>query len=101
MAYNTFPWPEPTETQVQTVKTAAQDVLDTRIGFEGATLADLCDPVTVPGDLLRAHKLLDRAVDIAYGRTAFRADADRVAFLFARYETLTSLLPRTAEKKKR
>ncbi len=55
------------------------------------------------GTLLVEHKSagadLDRAVDAAYGRKKFAADAERVAFLFDLYRQYTSLLP--AEKAKR
>jgi len=68
-------------------------VLDTRAQFPGATLADLYDPLSMPPALLKAHHKLDAAVDKAYGKTGFKSDAERVAFLFARYQALTSLLP--------
>ena len=45
----------------------------------------------MPADLLQAHRLLDKAVDAAYGIKAsdkIQTDAQRVAFLFARYEKL-------------
>jgi hypothetical protein len=61
------------------------------------SLADLYDPLSMPPALLRAHQKLDAAVDRAYGKTGFKSDAERVAFLFQRYQALTSLLP--AEKK--
>ncbi|MBK6631789.1 MAG: hypothetical protein IPG33_12660 [Betaproteobacteria bacterium] len=55
------------------------------------------------GTLLVEHKSggadLDRAVDAAYGKKGFAADAERVAFLFDLYRQTTSLLP--AEKTKR
>ena len=81
------------------IEAAAQAVLDARAGFPNATLADLYDPRTMPPELVKAHRLLDRAVDAAYGKTAFVSEAERVAFLFERYRQLTSLLP--AEKSKR
>lgn len=58
-----------------------------------ATLADLYDPLTMPAALLKAHQTLDRTVDAAYGRKSFASEAERVAFLFARYQSLTSVLP--------
>jgi hypothetical protein len=51
--------------------------------------------------LIKAHKDLDKAVDEAYGYKGGDDDASRVAFLFKRYEELTSLLPATVVKKKR
>jgi hypothetical protein len=87
------------------IEAAAQAVLDARAQFPDATLADLYDPLTMPPALVKAHAALDKAVDAAYlaaekaaGRKPPRldTDAERVAFLFQRYQALTSLLP--AEK---
>lgn len=94
MVYNTFPWPEPSDKQRAAIETAAQAVLDARAQFPNATLADLYDPLTMPPDLLRAHQALDRAVDAAYGVKGCKNEAERVAFLFQRYQALTSLLPK-------
>ncbi|MES2237625.1 MAG: DNA methyltransferase [Pseudomonadota bacterium] len=91
--YNNFPWPEPTDKQRATIEAAAQAVLDARAAHPNATLADLYDPLTMPPDLLHAHQTLDRAVDAAYAYKEAPTDAARVAFLFARYQVLTSLLP--------
>jgi hypothetical protein len=93
IVYNNFPWPTPSDAQQKAIETAAQGVLDARAQFPGSTLADLYDPLTMPPALLKAHQKLDSAVDAAYGRKNFRSDAERVAFLFERYQQLTSLLP--------
>ena len=53
----------------------------------------------MPPALLKAHRHLDRAVDAAYGKTAFASEAERVAFLFERYRQLTSLLPEEGPRK--
>ncbi len=105
------------------IETAAQAVLDARAQFmspsptgrgargEGeresvansASLADLYDPLTMPPALVKAHQQLDRAVDASYRKTAFVNDAQRVEFLFERYQQLTSLLPvekKTTRRKK-
>lgn len=97
IVYNNFPWPaEEAEKQKQAIEAAAQGVLDGRAKFTKSSLADLYDPLTMPAELLKAHQMLDRAVDAAYGRKAFTSDAERVAFLFDLYQKLTSMLP--AEK---
>ena len=112
IVYNNFPWPlcsscnargtdAPDDKTRQTIETAAQAVLDTRAAFPGATLADLYDPLSMPPALLKAHQKLDAAVDKAYGKTGFKSDAERVAFLFARYQALTSLLPAATVKRSR
>ena len=94
IVYNNFPWPRDlSEKQVAAVEQAAQAVLDARALFPDATLADLYDPLAMPPELRRAHAALDRAVDAAYGKKGFAADAERVAFLFDLYRQTTSLLP--------
>ena len=89
------------------IEAAAQAVLDARAQFPDATLADLYDPLTMPPALVKAHAALDKAVDAAYlaaekaaGRKPPRltTDAERVAFLFERYQQLTSLLPEPSAK---
>ncbi len=91
--YNNFPWPEPTDKQRATIETAAQGILVARAVHPDATLADLYDPLTMPPNLTKAHQVLDKAVDAAYGYKAATTDAARVAFLFGLYQQLTSLLP--------
>ena len=104
IVYNNFPWPlwsscnargsdAPADKTRQAIEAAAQAVLDARAAFPDATLADLYDPLTMPPALLKAHQKLDAAVDKAYGKTGFKSDAERVAFLFQRYQALTTLLP--------
>ncbi|WP_374249460.1 DNA methyltransferase [Thermomonas sp.] len=109
IVYNNFPWPEPLDDKARAgIEAAAQAILDARAQFPGSTLADLYDPLTMPPALVKAHAALDKAVDAAY-LTAEKAagrkppklttDAERVAFLFERYQALTRLLP--ADKPKR
>jgi hypothetical protein len=82
------------------IETAAQAVLDARAVHPNASLADLYDPLTMPANLLKAHQALDKAVDAAYGYKGAATDAARVAFLFERYQQLTSLLPLAVKPKK-
>ena len=118
IVYNNFPWPELAPELLSpggegsnkhrlAIETAAQAVLDARARFPGSTLADLYDPLTMPPALVQAHHALDRAVDAAYiaaekaaGRKPPKlgSDAERVAFLFERYQALTSLLPAAKAK---
>jgi hypothetical protein len=121
IVYNNFPWPEFSESSKKNqplaqvlpaqsaIETAAQAVLDVRAKFQSgeqpATLADLYDPLSMPPELLKAHQKLDAAVDKAYeasgGKKTYKNDAERVAFLFERYQQLTSLLPADKPKPKR
>jgi len=93
IVYNNFPWPEVTDKQNATVEAAAQAVLDARVLHLKSSLADLYDPRTMPPELVKAHKVLDRAVEACYRKAAFTTDAQRVEFLFERYQQLTSFLP--------
>ncbi|MDH4247800.1 MAG: N-6 DNA methylase, partial [Deltaproteobacteria bacterium] len=90
IVYNNFPWPEPTEKKREAIAALAQGVLDVRAKFPEATLADLYDPDTMPRALLKAHQALDKAVDVAYGARKFGSEAERVAFLLARYQALVA-----------
>jgi hypothetical protein len=99
IVYNNFPWPDANSAQRDSITLAAQDVLDARAVHIGSTLADLYDPVTMPPDLLAAHQELDRAVDAAYGRKSFKTEAERVAFLFERYQALAAPLDVPAQKR--
>ena len=93
IVYNNFPWPQnPTEKQQQVIETAAQAVLDARAQFPDSSLADLYDPLAMPESLTKAHQKLDAAVDAAYAKRKFTSDRDRVAFLFALYQQLSSPL---------
>ena len=92
--YNNFPWPEPTAAQRKAIEMRAQEVLDARAAHPNAVLADLYDPNTMPANLARTHAALDRTVDAAYGapRGGWVREADRVAFLFTRYQALAAPL---------
>ncbi|MBF0411306.1 MAG: class I SAM-dependent DNA methyltransferase [Desulfamplus sp.] len=94
IVYNNFPWPQnPTDKQKKAIEDAAQGVLDARSQFPDSSLADLYDPLTMPPTLLKAHHKLDKAVDTAYGKTNFKTEAERVAFLFELYQTYLNELP--------
>ena len=83
IVYNNFPWPAaPTPKQVNGVEAAVQGVLDMRAAFTGSTLADLYDPLTMPPTLVKAHNILDRAVDACYRSQPFVSEVRRMEFLF-------------------
>lgn len=92
IVYNNFPWPEPADKQRKKIEKTAQTVLDARAAYPKATLADLYDPATTPPGLIKAHDALNTAVDEAYGKTNFKNEAERMAFLFDLYQQITSPL---------
>ncbi len=89
IVYNNFPWPEATQEQQEKIASLAQGVLDARELYPDSSLADLYDPLTMPPELVAAHRKLDAAVEKTYGRQ-FTDDAERVAFLFERYSELVN-----------
>ncbi|MBV5311064.1 DNA methyltransferase, partial [Chromatium okenii] len=91
IVYNNFPWPESiTDKQRNKIELMAQAILDARAQSPNSSLAALYDPLTMPAELVKAHRQLDAAVDTAYSKQKFIGDTDRVAFLFERYQQLTA-----------
>jgi hypothetical protein len=69
--------------------------------FPGSTLADLYDPNTMPEELTKAHRILDRAVDAAYRRQPFDTERHRIEYLFGLYQQLTAPLIDAVTKQSR
>jgi hypothetical protein len=102
IVYNNFVWAKDVNDKAKdAVEVFAKNILNLRSSFSDTTLATLYNKSSSPPSLIKAHIELDKAVDEAYGYNGSDDDASRVAFLFNRYEELTSLLPSTAAKKKR
>lgn len=66
IVYNNFPWPSPTNDQKEKIRKTAQAILNARALYTDSNLADLYDPLTMPTELLKAHKANNRAVMHAY-----------------------------------
>jgi hypothetical protein len=102
LVYNNFPWPQNVpDKQRQDIEAKAQAVLDARANYEGSTLADLYNPLTMPPDLLKAHHALDKAVDKAYRTKPFANERERIEYLFEQYQKLTAPLDAQPKKKTR
>ena len=87
--YNNFPWPEVSEEQRERIAQTAQAILDARALYPDSSLADLYDPITMPPELLKAHRDNDRAVMAAYGFPSTMQESEIVAKLFTLYTQLT------------
>lgn len=88
LVYNNYPFPKDvSEKHKKEVEQKAQAVLDARDAFEGSSLADLYDPLSMPPKLKKAHQALDRAVDRCYSSKTLKNDKERIEFLFALYES--------------
>ncbi|WP_193087960.1 DNA methyltransferase [Advenella sp. FME57] len=88
IVYNTFPWPDASETKRKHIESLAEEVLLIREDYPDQSLGDLYDPNKMPIPLLEAHKALDRAVEALYRDRPFRDVSERLEHLFARYEKL-------------
>jgi hypothetical protein len=88
LVYNTFPWPDASDSQRKSIETLAETVLMVRENYPNRTLAFLYDPETMPEDLKAAHKALDAAAERLYRTRPFRDAPERLEHLFARYEKL-------------
>jgi len=87
VVYNTFPWPEVTDTQILKIESLAEDILMIREDFPEKTLAELYDPRKMPESLRNAHQDLDRSVEKLYRDKPFKDAAERQSHLIACYES--------------
>ncbi|MGC8774186.1 MAG: type IIL restriction-modification enzyme MmeI [Chlorobaculum sp.] len=91
-----------TEKQQARVEEKAQAVLSARELFPASTLADLYDPLSMPKELLKAHRELDEVVDACYRRAAFKSELERLEYLFELYARYAEPLAHAmAQKPKR
>jgi len=88
VVYNNFPFPNASEARQEAIAEKAKAILDARYLYPESSLADLYDPLTMPKELVKAHKELDLAVDRLYHKAPFKDDAERVSFLFELYKEM-------------
>ena len=86
--YNSFPWPEMTDTQRNRIERLSQAILDARALFPDSSLDTLYDTDAMPPVLRKAHIALDKAVDRLYRKAGFTSERARVEHLFERYERM-------------
>ena len=91
VVYNNFPFPNASLEEQKAISQKAKAILDARSLYPESSLADLYNPLTMPKELLKAHKTLDLAVDRLYRKTPFKDDVERVSHLFKIYEAITIL----------
>lgn len=104
VVYNNFTWPGVTKFSLDTpvekavsldarqrIEDCAQAVLNARAAHPDSTLADMYDPnndYQYP-DLIEAHKMLDTAVEAAYGVRFGGDEKEIVSHLFTLYSDVT------------
>ncbi len=89
LCYNTFPLPDLTDKQKETLSTHAWNVITEREKHSEKSITQLYDPDKMPAGLLRAHLDLDAAVERCYRSKPFSTDEERVEYLFRMYEEMT------------
>lgn len=91
VVWNTLPLPAVSDKQRADIIAAGQSVLEARAEQPGVSLADMYNPLAMAPSLLKAHRVLDRAVDRAFGaRKALETNEQRLAILFKRYQEMTA-----------
>ena len=85
MTFNTFVWPESTESQIEEITNQAKDIRRIRARNSSINLGDLYNPDKMPEDLKEAHNNLDLAVERAYRAEPFKDDEERLSFLLELY----------------
>ena len=88
--YNTFPFPNISEKQKETINLHVFEVLDERAKYPEKTLAQLYDPDKMPKGLKDAHHQLDLAIERCYRLKPFESDVERLEYLFKMYEEMTT-----------
>lgn len=91
VVWNTLPLPAVSDKQRADIIAAGQGILEARAEQPGVSLADMYNPLAMSPSLLKAHRVLDRAVDRAFGaKKALETNEQRLAILFKRYQEMTA-----------
>lgn len=67
VVYNNFPWCNPSKEDKELIEKTAQMILDARNMYPECSLAELYNELTMPKELMNAHRENDKAVMKAYG----------------------------------
>lgn len=90
LVWNNFPLPAVPGDLRQLIIDAGQGVLDARALHPERSLADHYNPLAMTPELLKAHALLDKVVDAAFGASeTLRSNEERLQILFDRYAEIT------------
>lgn len=100
LCYNTFPFPDISTKQKETLNLYVFAILDERAKHPEKTMAQLYDPDKMPAGLRKAHQELDRAVEQCYRLQPFTSDTERLEYLFKLYEEMVQKDTLFAKQKK-
>lgn len=91
IVWNTLPLPAVSDKQRTEIIASGQGVLAARAEQPGVSLADMYNPLAMAPSLLKAHRVLDRSVDRAFGaKKPLETNEERLALLFKRYQEMTA-----------
>ncbi|MCG7308323.1 DNA methyltransferase [Brachybacterium sp. ACRRE] len=91
LTWNTLPLPPVESAAREKIIAAGADVLAARALHPERSLAEHYDPLAMSPELLKAHRVLDVAVDKAFGaRRLCGSEQERQKILFERYAELTA-----------
>jgi hypothetical protein len=85
LCYNTFPLPDLSDVQIESLNLLAMKLLSVREGYPSAALSDLYDPDSMPEDLRAVHSEIDSYVDGIFSNDRLRSDEERLAKLLEIY----------------
>lgn len=89
VVYNNFPWCNPSKAEKALIEKTAQMILDARNMYPECSLAELYNELTMPKELIMAHRENDKAVMKAYGFSVKNmTESECVAELVNMYEKL-------------
>ncbi len=91
LCYNTFPFPDISKAQKETLEDHVFKVLDEREQHPEKTMAELYDPDKMPQGLRQAHHEMDLAVEQCYRKKPFTSDEERLEYLFKLYEKMIEI----------
>lgn len=88
LGYNTFPFPNISETHKQEIRDCVEDLIASREANYGLSLQKMYKEGCMPMNLQQAHLRLDRVVDRCYREEPFTDDQERIYLLFEMYEKM-------------
>ena len=100
LGWNTFPVPTLTDQNKADLAMCAENILLAREAHFPATIADLYNPETMPGNLRHAHDQNDEVLERIYIGRRFRNDTERLEKLFDLYTQMTTVQPAAREHRK-
>ncbi len=89
VVYNNFPWCNPSKEDKELVEKTAQMIIDARNMYPECSFAELYNELTMPKELMKAHRENDKAVMKAYGFSVKNmTESECVTELVKMYEKL-------------